>query len=69
MTGMNTEVVGDYMYCTLETLKSICKGENKSIWLKDINEKNNYNSFEIESIVVDKQGDIILNFNPEYLNK
>lgn len=55
------------MYCTLEDIKSYCCGENKSIWLKDINEKNNNKAFEIDNISIDEYGDIILEFNPEYI--
>ena len=55
------------MYCTIEDIKALCEGENKSIWLKDINQKDNDKSFEIDNIKVDENGDIILEFNPEYL--
>lgn len=55
------------MYCTLEDIKSYCNGENKTIWLKDINQKDYDKSFEIDKISIDDIGDIILEFNPEYL--
>lgn len=55
------------MYCTIEDIKSYSDGENKTIWLKDINEKDNDKAFEIDNINIDEYGDIILEFNPEYL--
>lgn len=55
------------MYCTIEDIKSYSEGENKTIWLKDVNEKNNDKAFEIDNINIDEYGDIILEFNPEYL--
>ena len=55
------------MYCTIEDIKSYSCGENKTVWLKDINEKDNDKAFEIDNINIDEYGDIILEFNPEYL--
>ena len=55
------------MYCTIEDIKSYSEGENKTIQLKDVNEKNNDKAFEIDNINIDEYGDIILEFNPEYL--
>lgn len=55
------------MYCTIEDIKSYSCGENKTVWLKDINEKNSDKAFEIDNISIDEYGDIILEFNPEYL--
>ena len=55
------------MYCTIEDIKSYSYGENKTVWLKDINEKDNDKAFEINNINIDEYGDIILEFNPEYL--
>ena len=55
------------MYCTIEDIKSYSYGENKTVWLKDINEKDNDKAFEIDNINIDEYGDIILEFNPEYL--